>query len=481
MAELLDFNKKTLIPPYEDLTFEVLRNLLVKIVNTLYHHTNIQNQILSTFNEEFKIRPTYSEIVDFVCKRSEPEDSDKTFVALNVMHEISNELERKVELTTNLTNDNMEDNKLQLKAFREFTMESFRRVYTEMNKHSEERKNVIKFVRNVKIIQGKKNRLCSIFTKWKNIVHNKKKSRELFKKIFKKKDIQRVKRGWNRLRGAYLLMRMKKFEGNSVKALLRADDCQNKLLSVLPEILAMKQNKANTEDLLKLAGAVQRTNYESVFKDLAGMIKEDTNKLNEEVQMIQENFISQLKDFEKQLKAIEISMKNHEGFKEMSTIKVQLGSLSNNYLLLNEKIARIDYCNKKEDNEFKLEVLTKQIQQLENRMLNISSSQDNLQDQAVYLRSMLQSNRPTSKTTFKMSSTAATRIMDQTANTSQVMENDLNVSGFYLKPSKRVASANPGKQRIFSNGRKHHIPTSFSSSLSCNDSPQIWFNKGMQN
>lgn len=25
MAELLDFNKKTLIPPYEDLTFEVLR------------------------------------------------------------------------------------------------------------------------------------------------------------------------------------------------------------------------------------------------------------------------------------------------------------------------------------------------------------------------------------------------------------------------------------------------------------------------
>lgn len=350
-------------------------------------------------------------------------------------------------------------------------MENFRKISNQLNKHSEERKNVIKFVRNLKIIQGRKNRVYGIFTRWKIFTHKKKKFKKLMRKIIKKKEVFRVGKAWNRLKGAYLLMRMKKFEGNTIKALFMADECQCKLLAVLPEVVEIKKSKADNDDLMELAGVVKRINYECVFKDLAGMIKDDTNKLNEDLKVIQKGLISKLKDFEKQIKDVEGLIKGCDGTKEIYQVKGQIGSLTNSYLLLSERVAKIDFWNKKEDCEFKVEMISKQIQQLENKMASITSSQDSLQDQALYIKTML--NAPNNKSAVKMLSNTGRKSLDQKTN-----EIDLNVSGLYIKPNKRVASASPKKQRIYGMRHKRNIPTSFSSAFSHNESPILWSNKG---
>ena len=117
-------------------------------MNTIYHHTKIQNQILSTFNDEFKIRPTYSEILDFIAKRSEPEVVNRTYVALELVNNVSNEIERKIEISAGITKDRVDDYKEELEKYKEKTMENFRKLSTNLDKHVEERKATVRFVRN---------------------------------------------------------------------------------------------------------------------------------------------------------------------------------------------------------------------------------------------------------------------------------------------------------------------------------------------
>ena len=271
---------------------------------------------------------------------------------------------------------------------------------------------------------------------------------------------------------------MKKFEGNSIKALLRADDCQSKLLLILPEIISMKQNKANTDDLLKLATAVQRTNYESVYRDLANMINEESKKLHLGLERVNIDMSEQLTEFNKEMTESLLSINPNGIFKDIHQIKSEIESLHNMQALLNEKISRVDYCNMKEDSEFRLEVITKQMKMLENKMLSISCSQESMTDQTVYLRSILQNNNPLNRTSTKPLSTAPTKgLQSDTGNQSQVIEPELSVSGVYLRPNKRVSSASPGKQRVYHTQKKHRIPTSFSNTLSINESPMLWFSK----
>ena len=82
--------------------------MLAKIVNTLCHHSTIQNEILSTFNEELKIRPTYSEIIGFVAKRSEPKVVDKNYVDLDILENVTSELDRKFEITSAINRDQVD-------------------------------------------------------------------------------------------------------------------------------------------------------------------------------------------------------------------------------------------------------------------------------------------------------------------------------------------------------------------------------------
>ena len=453
--------------------------MLVKIVNTLYHHSTIQNQILSTFNDELKIRPTYSEIISFVAKRSEPEVVDKTYMALDVLENVTSELDRKFEITASINRDQVEDYTNKLKTFRDITMENFRKISLKVDKRAQERKSVIKLIRNWTITHHSKTKQREIFSKWKRCVQNQKKSKLLLKKIILNKDLTRQKRAWNRLKGAYLLMRMKKFEGNSIKALLRADDCQSKMLSILPEIISMKQNKANTDDLLKLASAVERTNYESVYSDLVGMIKEESKGLQDQLQQINADISHQLQDFCREFRQSHNATLGSSINKEVTQLRSELSSLSNMQALVHERLARIDYCSMKEDSEFKLEVLSKQMKALESKVLNISCSQDSIADQTGYLRSLLQFNKPSSKNSIKGSSTAATKaLLGEATNSSQIIDSELSVSGIYLKPNKRVSSASTGKKRIYSQQRKYRIPTSFSNTLSITETPLLLFNKG---
>lgn len=452
--------------------------MLVKIVNTLQNHSSVQNQILSTFNEELKIRPTYSEIIGFVAKKSEPEIVDKTYIALDILENVSNELGRKFEITAGINREQVEDHAKKLKYFKDTTIENFRNLSKKVGKHSEDRKNVVKLIRNWKVRQRTREKARLIFTSWKRRVQNQDKSKKLLKKIILEKDFSRQKRAWNRLKGAYLLVRMKKFEGNSVRALLRADDCQSKLFMILPEIISLKQNKANADDLVKVASAVQRTNYESVYKDLVGMIKEESQSLQQQLQKINQEMSQQIQTFCRDFTENSENASSRNVLKEISMLRTDLNSLQNMQDLIKEQVSRIDYCNRKENNEFKLEVLTKQLKQLETKMLSISCSQDTIADQTVYLRSMLQFNKPSSKTSMKPSSTPATKaIHGDISGVSQLLDSDLSVSGVYLRPNKRVSSASPGKKRVHSQQRKHRIPTSFSSTLSITETPLFFINK----
>lgn len=346
-----------------------------------------------------------------------------------------------------------------------------------MEKHGEDRKSVLKFVRNMKKIAGIKQKIALVFVKWKNIVKDKKKGRKLFKRMLKTKDLDRIKRGWNRLKGAYLLCRMKNFEGKSIRALLRADDCQNKLLEILPEVYEMKKNKASADDVTKLATSLQRINYSSVFNDFVGLINEESQKIQQELFQVSQNCDEKLVSFQKNLEKFSSSLKSPDFLQDIHGLKAQLSTLGNMQVLLSEKIARIDYSNKKEENEFKIEVLTKQIKNLENRMLNISSSQDNIHDQTVYLKNILQFAKPSSAS-VRMSSTVGTRAGDTGVGvTPNLGESDLTVSGVYFKPGKRVSSASPGKKRVFGLNRKHRIPTSFSNTLSITETPSLCLHK----
>jgi hypothetical protein len=478
MSELLDFSKRVSIPPYEDLTFEVLRvsstqSLLVKIVNTLSHHSTIQSTLLSSLTDECKIRPTYSEIIEFIAKRAEPELVEKTYVDLTVIHNVSNDLEHKFQTASQTHKEQVEDYKHEFKNFQHLAMENFHRLFHKINKHSEERKSVVKLYRRLRKQLLEKRRVLSMFQGWKKIAMNKQKSRKKLKKIFKRDERRRVEKGWNKLKGAYLLTRMKKFEGKSVQALLRADDCQDKLLELLPEVYLLKRDKASNTDLTKLESAVMRINYQSVFKDLTSMITEEAVRLKNDVEGFHRGIKKQLQDYEANVKSLEFALKNHDSYREINTIKSQISSLGNMHLLLNERISRIDYCNKKEDNEFKLEVMMKQLQNLESKVLSISNSQETIQDHSNYLKSILETNsKQGSKGSVRMYSAMTTRAGESNmVVTPQNAELDLSVSGVYLKQGKRVASASAGKQRIYQQRRRHNIPTSFSSTLTITDTP----------
>lgn len=291
-----------------------------------------------------------------------------------------------------------------------------------------------------------------------------------------KKESQRVYRGWNRLKGAYLLTRMKKFEGKSIKALLRADDCQDKILAVLPEIEAIKADKANFEDLANLSDRVQKINYQSIYNDLVTMIKEESAGLYSEIDKISLKFSHYLQEFNKEIKSLTVFQHNSENKNEIAQVKSQVNSLNNMQALLNERISRIDFCNIKEDNEFKIELLSKKFQNLENKLNAILTNQETTQDQ-MNIRQIYQFNNPTSKTSMKLSSTSATKGIESTPNVLQNIESELSVSGVYLKPNKRVSSACPNRKKIYGLRAKHSIPTSFSNTLSVNESPNLWLNK----
>lgn len=389
---------------------------------------------------------------------------------------ICEELETRFEISADKHKQHIDNYTNQLKAFKDSTSEHLRDLTGKVKKYSENNKQALGFIRKVKIIMKKKQKVKMIFDKWKNIVENRKKGKNLFKKILVNKDKSRVAKAWNRLHGAYLLCRLKSFESKSVKALLKADDCQSKLMEILPEVIGLKKGKASIEDLGSLALSVQRINYSSVFNDLTRMINEESVKVQKEILEISLNYEQKLAGFEKSIEKISQSLKNPEYKSEILSIKSQISSLGNMQVMLNEKLARIDFCNRKEENEFKIEVLTKQIKNLENRMLSISNSQDSIQDQAVFLKNMLKVAKPGSKTSIRMNSTVGTRTGDTAVGTSPVnIDGELTVSGIYFKPSKRVASASPGKQKVLNVNRKYRIPTSFSNTLSITETPSLAF------
>jgi hypothetical protein len=364
----------------------------------------------------------------------------------------------------------------QLKAFKDSTSEHLRDLTTKVQKYSQNNKNGLNFLRNFKILTAQKQRISAIFSKWKKNSVNRSKGKKMIKKLFLEKDKKRMFRGWNRLHGAYLLCRLKNFENKSIKALLRADDCQGKLLEVLPEVINLKKTKANNEDLVSLAGSVSRINYSSIFNDLSRMINEESLKLQKDLLDISQSCEQRLSNFQKCLEIFSNSLKSPDFLQDFNTFKSQLSSLNNMQVLLSEKVARIDFWNKKEENEFKLEVMTKQIKNLESRMMSISSSQDNIQDQAVFLKNILQAAGPGSKNSIRMNSTLGTRTGDSAVGTTPVHgDHELTVSGVYFKPNKRVASASPGKQKVLNVNRKYRIPTSFSSTLSITETPSLGF------
>jgi hypothetical protein len=416
------------------------------------------------------VRPTYSEIVNFVAKRSEPEASSKTYVALEVMNNVSADIERKFEITAKINRDQVEDYKHELQTFREITTLNLQKIFKKIDKHVEERKGVIRFARNWRIAHIKKDKARTIFYKWKNLIQNKKKSKILIKKIHLDKDNKRLKRGWEKLKHSYLLTRMKKFEGNSIKALLRADDCQTKLLDILPEIVSLKKNKANAEDVQKLSSIVQRTNYESVFKDLAGMIKEESSTVYEKLESVSVYFTHQIKELDKEIKHINVLVAQPGIQKDLSSVKSKLSSLSNAQALLNERLDRIDYCNIKEDNEFKIEILSKQVKDLENKIVSFSvqeTSQEHL-----YPKPGPQYSRFSSRSIVHGSA-----YIGKDTNASQIIESNLSVNGTYLRPNKRIASASPSKQSTYTKPRNQKAIGSFSNSFSLNESPVIWSTK----
>lgn len=415
--------------------------------------------------------------MSFVAKRAQPELLDRTYVSLSAFENISSELQQKFETAAQNHKKHIDGYTAQLKVFKDSTADHLRKLANSVQKHKEDRKNVLKFVRNMKVIAGVKQKMTLVLAKWKNITKDKKKGKILIKKMIKAKDLNRMKRGWNRIKGAYLLCRMKNFEGKSIRALLRADDCQNKLLEILPEVFSMKQNKANAEDVVKLATSVQRINYSSVFNDFVGLINDESNKIQQELLQISQNCDEKLAEFKKNIEKFSHYLKAPEFLQDIQGLKSQVSSLGNMQVLLSEKVAKIDYINKKEENEFKMEVMTKQIKNLENRMMNISSSQENIHDQTVYLKNILQFAKPSSAS-VRMSSTMGTRTGDTGVGvTPNLAESDLTVSGVYFKPGKRVSSASPGKKRVFNLNRKHRIPTSFSSTLSITETPSLCFNK----
>ena len=120
------------------------------------------------------------------------------------------------------------------------------------------------------------------------------------------------------------------------------------------------------------------------------------------------------------------------------------------------------------------------MQNLESKVLNISNSQDTMQDHTNYLKSILQGNKQGSKASMRIFSATTTRVGDSNlAQTPMNADNELSVSGVYLRPNKRVSSASPGKQRIYHQKRKHNIPTSFSSTLSITETPTHMHNKAV--